>query len=119
MTGMWMRRTRALAAQVLHKKALTLPITTLTGATILIAGTSGASQGTGRMVPLGDSASQDSGGMGRVKQGIHQPQHPCCVSRSPPVSHRRQPQKRQHPPWVTSHLQAARTQLSSTLQRMN
>ena len=43
MMRMQMRRAGALAAQVLYKKALTLPTATLTGAATLIAGPSGVS----------------------------------------------------------------------------
>ena len=93
MMRMWMRRARA--AQVPCNKALTLPIATLTGATTLVAGLNRASQGMGRMVPLGDSPQVKTvKARGRVKWGIHQPQHPPhCVSRSPPVSQWRHPQR--------------------------
>ena len=69
-----MRRMRALAAQVPHKRALTLLAASLTGTTALVAGLSGVNQGMGMMVPLGDSLQVRTVEVrGRAKQGIHQP----------------------------------------------
>ena len=55
MMRMLTSRARAQAAQDLHKKVLSLPAATLTGTTALISGLITVSQGTGKMVPLGDS----------------------------------------------------------------
>ena len=125
MMRMQTRRVRALAALDPCKKALTLPAATLTGAAALIAGLSRASQGTGRMVPLGDSLqvrTVEAKGKKQSWVSTSMPFPPLheqeSSSESPEVAGQAAPGEAMSM-WVTSCQQAARMQSSSTLQRIN